>query len=161
MALPEQAAGKRLQRKIQAHQGQPAQFGLGREEPIKGIAMGHGVTASMEAMQQGDRQLFKALSGEQLGQIIEQFAGRRQLVEANLGGDLPARRRTHMHSVARISNGLMGSWREAIGLSQPPQQGMGVEQQLGGMAFLTAMAAPSQQAPPQAAAQAAPPEAAN
>ena len=134
MALPEQAAGKRLQRRIQAHQGEPAQFGLGSKEPIKGIAMGHGVKASMEAMPQGDRQLLKALSGEQLGQIIEQFAGRRQLAEAHLGGDLPASRRTHMHAMARISNRLMGSWREAIGLGQPPEQGMGVEQQLRGMA---------------------------
>jgi hypothetical protein len=59
---------------------------------------------------------------------VEQFAGRRQLAQAHLGGDLPARRPTHMHPVARISNGPMGSWRETIGLGQPPQQGMGIEQ---------------------------------
>ena len=29
MALPEQAAGKSLQRRIKAHQGDTAQFGLG------------------------------------------------------------------------------------------------------------------------------------
>ena len=53
MALPDQLAGK----------------GLSSQEPIKGVAMGHGVTASMEAMHQGDRQRFKALSSKQVGQI--------------------------------------------------------------------------------------------
>jgi hypothetical protein len=128
MVLPEQAAGKGLECWIEAHQGQLAQLRLSSQKPIKGIAMGHGVTAGMEAMQQGDRQRFKALSGEQLGQIVEQLAGPRQLAQAHLGGDLPARRRTHMHPVARVSNGPMGSLRKAIGLGQPPQQGMGVEQ---------------------------------
>jgi len=33
-----------------------------------------------------------------------------------------------MHPVARVSNGPMGSWRETIGLGQPPQQGMSIEQ---------------------------------
>jgi hypothetical protein len=128
MALPEQAAGEGLERWIETHQGQPAQLGLSSQEPIKGVAMGHGVSASMEAMQQGDRQRFKALSSEQVGEVVEQFAGHRQLAQSHLGGDLPARCRTHMHPVGRISNCPMGSWREVLGLCQPPQQGMGVEQ---------------------------------
>lgn len=113
-SLPKQGAGKVL-------------ACLGREEPIEGVAMGHRVTASMEPMRHGDRQRFKVLGGNQLGQIIEQFAYRRQLAQVHLGGDLPARCRTHVHPVVtRVSHGLMDRWQEPIGLGQPPQQGMGI-----------------------------------
>ena len=106
MVLPEQAAGKSLQRRIKAHQGETAQY----------------------------RQQLKPLGCQHFGKILKQFVGRRQFAKAHLGGDLPTRRRTHMHPVARVFNGPIGRWRKTIGLSQPPQQGMGVEQQLGWMA---------------------------
>ena len=127
MALPEQAAGESLQ-------GETAQLGLGGQQPIEWGSMAQGVTAGMQAMQERDRQQLKPLGCQQFGKILKQFVGHGQLAKANLGGDLPARRRTHMHPVARVSNDPIGRWREAIGLSQPPQQGMCVEQQLGWMA---------------------------
>jgi len=134
MALPEQAAGKSLQRRIKAHQGETAQFGLGGQKPIEWVSMLQLVTAGMHAMQERDQQQLKPLDCQHFGKILKQFVGRRQFAQAHLGGDLPTRRRTHMHPVARVSNGPIGRWRKTIGLSQPLQQGMGVEQQLGWMA---------------------------
>ena len=132
MALPEKPARERLKRWIHGHQGEHGQLSLGCKQTIKGVAVGHGVAACMETVLQGDRQQLKPLVCKQPGQIIEQFPARRELAKTHLGGDLPARRSTHVHPVGRFSNGRLSLWREAIGLSQPPERGMGIEQQLQG-----------------------------
>jgi len=54
IASPERATGEGLQRRIHGDQGEVVEFGLRCEEAIKGIAMGHGVTAGMQALLQGD-----------------------------------------------------------------------------------------------------------
>ena len=129
-ALPEQAAGKRLQRRIQAHQGETAQFGLGGEKAIEWVAMGQWVAAGVQTVQERDRQQLKPLRGKQLGKILQQLTGCRKLAKAHLGGNLPAGGRTHAHSIGRLGDGRLSRWRQAIRLGQPPEQGVGIEQQL-------------------------------
>ena len=72
MALPEQAAGKSLQRRNKAHQGETAQFGLGGQKPIEWVSMAQGETAGMQAMQERDRQQLKPLGCQQFGKILKQ-----------------------------------------------------------------------------------------
>ena len=72
MALPEQATGKSPQRRIEAHQGETAQFGLGGQQPIEWVSMAQGVTAGMQAMQERDRQQLKPLGCQQFGKILKQ-----------------------------------------------------------------------------------------
>ena len=76
MALPEKPAGERLKLWIHGHQGELGQLSLGGQQTIKGVAVRHGVAASMQALLQGDRQQLKPLGCKQPGQIIEQFPGR-------------------------------------------------------------------------------------
>jgi hypothetical protein len=123
--LPEQVAGKGPESWINAQQGEGLQLGLGGQQAIKGIAMGHPVAARPQAMAQLDRQQVEPLGG----QLLEQGSGGGKLAQSHLGGDLPAGSRTHQHPCRVIGNGGMGCWREAIGFSQPPEQGVGVEQQ--------------------------------
>ena len=121
MALPEKPAGERLKLWIYGHQGEPGQLSLGGQQTIKGVAVGHWVAASMQALLQGDRQQLKPLGCKQPGQIIEQFPGRWQLAQVHLGGDLPAGSGAHNDRSGEIADGGVGGRRETIRLSQPPQ----------------------------------------
>jgi len=52
MPSPEQAAGKGGQRRVEAHQLQPLQLGLGRQQPIEGIPVGLLVTTGVHTVMQ-------------------------------------------------------------------------------------------------------------
>jgi len=84
MALPEKPAGECLKRWIHGHQGEPGQLSLGGQQAIKGVAVGHRVAAGMQALLQRDGQQLKALSDEQLRQVVEQFADARQFPQGTL-----------------------------------------------------------------------------
>jgi len=66
LLLPEHLAGKGLQRRVQAHQGEVGQFRLGGKQPIKGIPVRHRVAAGAQAVPQLNRQQLEALAGQQV-----------------------------------------------------------------------------------------------
>ena len=79
---------------------------------------------------QADQHQLDTLSDQKLGQIGQPGTGCCELAVTHLGGDLPAGSSTCFHSVLKIGIGRMGRRREAIGLCQPAEQGMGDEYKL-------------------------------
>ena len=67
---PERLARKGGQLRIGGEQYQPLQLGLGRQHPIKGVAVGLAVAASPQTMGQRDRQGVEAIGLEQARKII-------------------------------------------------------------------------------------------
>ena len=94
MALPEKPARERLKRWIHGHQGEHGQLSLGCKQTIKGVAVGHGVAACMEAVLQGDRPA-QGLRNRTAAKTLQPCLGNR--LHPGLGGTIEQRDLITLH----------------------------------------------------------------
>ena len=100
------------------------------QQPVERVAVVEGQARDAGRVPQVDRQGLKAVDGELLGHEAVERALDSQLAEAHLDRELPGARDAHEALVARAPDGATRLSGELPACSHPPQEGVGVEQEL-------------------------------
>ena len=103
---------------------------LGDEEAVEGIPVVQGKVVEGIDMLEGDRQDPETIHRLLLLEKNTQRLGKGQLAELDLDLDFPAIDDTEPDVIAQITDRPIGGLRQTCRLVMPPQQSMGIKEQL-------------------------------
>ncbi len=101
-------------------------LGLGHKHAVKWIIMVAGEATRGQRVGHGDGEGVEAIGGQGLGEIV----GGIEFPQSLLDTDFPGRGRTHPDEGVGQANRRAGSSRQGGIIGEPPQQCMGIEQEL-------------------------------
>ena len=102
---------------------------LGDQDAVKGVAMRAGEQASTGGMSRGNGQRLKTLLDEDGVELRGEFDALRELANPDFRGYLPGRSGANEDDVGPGSNGRPRGGRKPGVIDEPPEQGVGVQQE--------------------------------
>jgi hypothetical protein len=122
---PEDRNAIRLQLRVVGDERQPLGLGLRHEHAVERVVVVAGEAPRGQRMGHRDGQRMKAVGGQGLGEVV----GRLESAESLLDADFPRGGGAHKDEHIGLANRRPRSGGQGRVIGEPPQQGVGVEQE--------------------------------